>query len=359
MLAPEPTITYSHARMMSPTGRCRTFDAGADGYVRGEGCGIVVLKRLSDALSKGDNIRAVISGSAINQDGRSNGITAPNGLAQEAVIKDALLKAGISPNQVSYVEAHGTGTSLGDPLELEALKKVYGEARKTDNRCAIGAVKTNIGHLEAASGIAGLIKVAMMLDKRQIPGNLHLKTINPYINLADSRLYFPSELSNWSTTDDLYYAGISSFGFGGTNVHVILESSPKTDANTPILYNGNKRENPTISSQLFVVSAKSEMALQCILHSYIDNSNELNNKNLRDICANAARGRAHFDRRLAICGKIKMAMANKSSTLILRARNHHEVLTLSQLNLQKMKLNQKNWIFKVLLKFSRWVKLNQ
>jgi thioester reductase-like protein len=300
MLAPEPTITYSHARMMSPTGRCRTFDAGADGYVRGEGCGIVVLKRLSDALSKGDNIRAVISGSAINQDGRSNGITAPNGLAQEAVIKDALLKAGISPNQVSYVEAHGTGTILGDPLELEALKKVYGEARKTDNRCAIGAVKTNIGHLEAASGIAGLIKVAMMLDKRQIPGNLHLKTINPYINLADSRLYFPSELSNWSTTDDLYYAGISSFGFGGTNVHVILESSPKTDAYTPILYNGNKRENPTISSQLFVVSAKSEMALQCILHSYIDNSNELNNKNLRDICANAARGRAHFDRRLAI-----------------------------------------------------------
>ncbi|MEN9878520.1 MAG: hypothetical protein RLZZ158_1559 [Cyanobacteriota bacterium] len=309
MLAPEPTITYSHARMMSPTGRCRTFDAGADGYVRGEGCGIIVLKRLTDALSKGDNIRAIISGSAINQDGRSNGITAPNGLAQEAVIKDALLKAGISPSQVSYVEAHGTGTSLGDPLEVEALKKVYGEARMSDNRCAIGAVKTNIGHLEAASGIAGLIKVAMMLDKRKIPGNLHLKSINPYIDLDDSGLYFPSELSNWSTTNDLYCAGISSFGFGGTNVHVILESAPNTEAYTPKCFNGHKGEKTTNSNQIFVVSAKSERALQCILESYINNSNKFLNKNLRDICANAARGRAHFDRRVAI-------QANSSAELL-------------------------------------------
>ena len=300
MLAPEPTITYSHARMMSPTGRCRTFDAGADGYVRGEGCGIVVLKRLSDAMSNGDNIRAVICGSAINQDGRSNGITAPNGLAQQAVIKDALLKAGIPPSHVSYVEAHGTGTSLGDPLELEALKKVYGEASIPNNLCAIGAVKTNIGHLEAASGIASLIKVAMMLDKRQIPGNLHLKSINPYIDLDDSRLYLPSELSDWATIDDQYFAGISSFGFGGTNAHVILESAPKPEENTVKNYKVKNAQIAVDSSQLFVVSAKSDMALKNILQSYADKSNSLQSANLADICASAARGRAHFERRLAI-----------------------------------------------------------
>ena len=161
ILSPETTIGFSQGQMMAADGRCKTFDASADGYVRGEGCGVVVLKRLSDALEEGDHIQAVIKGSAVNQDGLSNGLTAPNGPAQQALIRQALAKAGVQPAQISYVETHGTGTSLGDPIEVNSLKTVLMEARELDQACWIGSVKTNIGHLEAAAGIAGLIKVVL------------------------------------------------------------------------------------------------------------------------------------------------------------------------------------------------------
>src|SRR5262249_4843796 len=168
ILAPENTVYFCNVRAMAADGRCKTFDAAADGYVRGEGCGVVVLKRLSDAVADGDNIFALIRGSAINQDGRSNGLTAPNGLAQQAVIQEALADSRVEPAQVSYVEAHGTGTILGDPIEVRSLATVLSTDRSKDQCLAIGSVKTNVGHLEAAAGVAGLIKVVLALQHEEI-----------------------------------------------------------------------------------------------------------------------------------------------------------------------------------------------
>ena len=193
ILSPETTVVFSQARMMAPDSRCKTFDARADGYVRSEGCGVVVLKRLRDAIQDGDRVLAVIEGSAVNQDGLSNGLTAPNGPAQQAVIRQALANAQVKPAQISYVEAHGTGTELGDPIEVKSLKAVLGEKRSLDQTCWLGSVKTNIGHLEAAAGMAGLIKVVLCLQHQEIPPNLHFKTLNPYISLADTAFAIPTQ----------------------------------------------------------------------------------------------------------------------------------------------------------------------
>src|SRR6266487_5891987 len=184
ILSPELSIAFSQAQMMSATGHCKTFDEDADGYVRGEGCGIVVLKPLSQALRDGDAILALIRGSAINQDGRSNGLTAPNGPSQEVVIRQALHNADVTPNQVSYVETHGSSTPLGDPIEFDALKAILMQERAPEQLCVLGSVKTNIGHLEAAAGIAGLIKVVLSLHKEEIPAHLNLRHLNHHISLA-------------------------------------------------------------------------------------------------------------------------------------------------------------------------------
>ncbi|HEY5731136.1 MAG TPA: beta-ketoacyl synthase N-terminal-like domain-containing protein, partial [Anaerolineales bacterium] len=224
ILTPELTITFSQARMLSSDGHCKTFDAGADGYVRGEGCGVVVLKRLSDALRDGDNILAQIRGSAVNQDGRSNGLTAPNGLAQQDVIRYALADAGVAPHQIGYVEAHGTGTPLGDPIEISSLRAVLDD--DSNGRVLIGSVKTNIGHLESAAGIAGLIKSILALQHESIPPHLHLKEVNPYLSLEDSRLEIGTYLRPWKRRDQPRFGGISSFGFGGTNAHIIISDAP-------------------------------------------------------------------------------------------------------------------------------------
>ena len=173
ILAPEISINFSKSHMMAPDGRCKTFDAAADGYVRGEGCGVVVLKRLSDALRDGDRIAALVRGSAVNQDGRSGGLTAPNGPAQEAVIRRALSAAGVAPHDIQYVEAHGTGTPLGDPIEINALANVLCKDRPAGSPLLVGSVKTNIGHLEAAAGMAGLIKVALAMQQQHIPRHLN------------------------------------------------------------------------------------------------------------------------------------------------------------------------------------------
>ncbi|NJO97108.1 MAG: AMP-binding protein [Pleurocapsa sp. CRU_1_2] len=227
ILNPQGTIIFSQAKMMAADGRCKTFDAHADGYVRGEGCGIVVLKRLSDAVRDGDNILASIKGSAINHDGRSNGLTAPNGLSQQAVICQALKNARVSPEQISYVEAHGTGTSLGDPIEVDSLKKVLMMGRSLKQPVWIGSVKTNIGHLEAAAGIAGLIKVVLSLHHEMIPRHLNLKQLNPYIDLKSTPLSIPIKAQKWSSNGNSRLAGVSSFGFGGTNAHIVVEEAPK------------------------------------------------------------------------------------------------------------------------------------
>ena len=223
-LSPEPTVYFSKARAMSPTGRCRSFDASADGYVRSEGCGVVVLKRLSDALADGDRIAAVIRGTAVNQDGRSQGMTAPNGPSQEAVIRRALEQARVQPSGVDYVEAHGTGTPLGDPIEVQALAAVAGTDR--ERPVLIGSVKSNIGHTEAAAGVAGLIKAALALEHGKIPRSLHCDTPSPYIPWQDVPVRVASEPVPWPAGARPRFAGVSSFGFSGTNAHIVVGEAP-------------------------------------------------------------------------------------------------------------------------------------
>ena len=294
MLSPEPTINYSQARMMAADGRCKTFDARADGYVRGEGCGVVVLKRLSEALKDGDNIRAVIRGSAVNQDGLSNGLTAPNGPAQERVIRQALKNAGVAPAQISYVEAHGTGTSLGDPIEVESLQNVLMEGRNPDQPCWIGSAKTNIGHLEAAAGIAGLIKVVLSLQHQEIPPHLHLEKINPYISLAGMPITIPTQNQTWSGSGR--FAGISAFGFGGTNCHAILEEAPSSSLPEERLEGG---ERPL----MLALSAKSNEALKELVLKYNNFFASYSEVSLADVCFSANTGRTAFNHRLAVVAR--------------------------------------------------------
>lgn len=304
ILSPDLTITFSQARMLASDGRCKTFDAGADGYVRGEGCGVVVLKRLSDALRDGDNIQAVIKGSAVNQDGLTYGITAPNGPSQQVVIREALEKAGVKPAQISYVEAHGTGTILGDPIEVNSLKTILMEGRDLNQSCYIGSVKSNIGHLETAAGIAGLIKVVLSLQHGEIPPHLHFKQLNPYIKLNKTPIRIPTSLQKWSAIAQPRLAGVSSFGFGGTNAHVILEEAP-------FKFKGQKEKQtapPVNQSQEFVerpyhiltLSAKCDRALQELVQKYEEFLVHNSTVAIADICFTANTGRSHFDHRLAV-----------------------------------------------------------
>jgi myxalamid-type polyketide synthase MxaB len=219
LIAPEMFVNFSKANMLSPGGRCKTFDAAADGYVRGEGCGVVILKRLCDAVADNDCILALIRGTAINQDGASGGLTVPSGPSQEAVIRQALANCGIEPDRISYIEAHGTGTSLGDPIEMGALGSVFCSTPRKQP-LIIGSVKTNIGHLEATAGIAGLIKILLSLQHQQIPPHLHFKTPNPLMDWKNLSVKIPTTLMQWDTHR---IAGLSSFGFSGTNVHVVIE----------------------------------------------------------------------------------------------------------------------------------------
>ncbi|MGB7874916.1 MAG: condensation domain-containing protein, partial [Anaerolineales bacterium] len=290
ILSPELTITFSQARMLSPDGHCKTFDANADGYVRGEGCGVVVLKRLSDALNDRDNILALIRGSAVNQDGRSNGLTAPNGLAQQDVIRRALTDAQVDPGQIGYVEAHGTGTPLGDPIEISSLRAVL-EDEEVNGRTLIGSVKTNFGHLESAAGIAGLIKSVLALQNEAVPPHLHLKEINPYLSLEDSRLEIGTYLRPWKRREEPRFAGVSSFGFGGTNAHIILSDAP------PIAPEASKElERP---GHILAFSAKTETALREIARQ-TSNFLEVTRQPVANICFTANTGRSHFEHRLAI-----------------------------------------------------------
>jgi acyl transferase domain-containing protein len=297
LLRPEVTMIFSQAQMMAPDGRCKTFDARANGYVRAEGCGIVVLKRLKNALEEGDRVLAVIRGSAINQDGRSNGITAPNGPAQEAVLKQALINAEVTPSQIDYVELHGTGTSLGDPIEAEALGNVLTQGRPADERCAVGSVKTNIGHLESAAGIAGLIKVALSLQHRQIPASLHFQTPNPYIPLDRLPLKVQTALGAWPCETKLAIAGVSSFGFGGTNAHVILEAAPQS------IEFSQPKKSPVNPAYLLPLSAKSLEALHALVQSYSVFLNETDPEStvsLQDLCYTASLRRSHHEYRLTL-----------------------------------------------------------
>jgi acyl transferase domain-containing protein/NADPH:quinone reductase-like Zn-dependent oxidoreductase/NAD(P)-dependent dehydrogenase (short-subunit alcohol dehydrogenase family)/acyl carrier protein len=290
ILSPEPSISFSLARMLSPDGLCKAFDASANGYVRGEGCGMVILKRLSDALRDKDYIVAVVRGSAVNQDGRSNGLTAPNGPSQQAVIHQALKNAGVAPAQISFVEAHGTGTPLGDPIEFQALQAVLKQGRAPHQTCVVGSVKTNIGHLESASGIAGLIKVLLAFEHGEIPPHLHLQQISPHISFDGTPLEIATQRRPWPRQDEPRFAGVSSFGFGGTNAHVVLEEPPLPRLSL------NEIDRPL---HVLTLSAKSENALKQIAHDYESHLASHPDENLADFCFSANTGKAHFSFRLA------------------------------------------------------------
>ncbi len=250
ILLPDVFVNLCKMNMLANDGRCKTFDAAANGFAMGEGCGIVVLRRLSDALKHGDPIVAVIRGTAVNEDGRSSSPTAPNGLAQQAVIRQALANAGVTPEQIQYVEAHGTGTPLGDPIELEALNTVLGAGRAADRRLLVSAVKTNIGHLAAAAGVAGLIKAALALQHGLVPASLNLRTPNPAIPWHAYNLAVATAPTPWPERAGPRIAGVSSFGWSGTNAHAILEAAPE-----------RAPSGPSRPEQLLLLSAKHPRAL--------------------------------------------------------------------------------------------------
>ena len=295
VLSPDTTIALSRAKMMAPDGRCKAFDAAADGFVRSEGCGFVVLKRLADAVADGDDIRAIIRGSALNQDGRSNGLTAPNGPSQVAVIQHALAQAGVTPDEIGYVETHGTGTSLGDPIEAQALGAALGQNRSTP--LAIGSVKTNIGHAEAAAGVAGLIKVVLSLQHQEIPPHLHLKQLSEHIPWDELPLTIPTVPTPWPIINGRRLAGLSSFGFSGTNAHLIIEEAP-AHASAPI-----EPSAPERPVHLIALSAKTDTALQELAARHEQYLIDHNDVALADIAHTANAGRAHFNHRLAIVAK--------------------------------------------------------
>ena len=305
IIHPEGMVVLCQARMLAADGRCKTFDARADGYVRGEGCGIVVLKRLSDALADGDNILALIRGSAVNQDGPSSGFTVPNGAAQQALIGQTLTRARVAPREIDYVEAHGTGTSLGDPIEVRALAAALGQERSKDRPLHIGSVKTNIGHLESAAGISSVIKVILALQQREIPPHLHFETPNPYIDWANLPLVVPTTLIPWPD-GDRQLAGVSSFGVSGTNAHLILEAAP-APAPAP-----SSDDRPT---HLFTLSAKTEGALDQLVQRYAAHLTEQPETSLGDLCGDicytAATGRRHFPHRISLISESTAALREK------------------------------------------------
>ncbi len=294
ILRPELDVNFSKAGMMAPDGRCKTFDRRADGYVRGEGGAMLVLRRLRDALADGDRVLAVIRGSAVNQDGRSNGLTAPNGPAQEAVLRDALAAAGVAPPEVGYIEAHGTGTSLGDPIEVNAIGAVFGPGRDPADPLALGSVKTNIGHLEAAAGVAGVVKAVLALQRGEIPPHLHLESLNPFIDWQALPVTVPTRTAPFAAYAGRRIAGVSSFGFSGTNAHVVIESAPVPE---PVASAWPER-----ARHILALSARDDAALRQVVAAAREQLAATAPDQLGHLCFTANAGRSHFARRVAVHG---------------------------------------------------------
>ncbi|MGH3757658.1 type I polyketide synthase [Actinophytocola sp.] len=308
LLDSDLTSAFAAAGMLSPDGRCHTFDVAANGYVRGEGCGVLVLKRLGDARRDNDRVRAVIAGSAVNQDGRANTLTAPNGLAQKNVIRQALAAAGISPDEIGHVEAHGTGTSLGDPIEMAGISDVYGSG--ASEPVWVGSVKTNIGHLEAAAGIAGLIKTVLAVERRTVPAHLHLTELNPLIQLDGFRCRVPTQTVPWEHARRV--GGVSSFGFGGTNAHVIVSEAPQPPTTAPVAEDGGWR--------LLPISAQSDWALGELVDATADLLDETDGSSSFAVLTRAAaRRRSHLGHRVLV-----VARSKGESVELLRAHRRGE-----------------------------------
>ena len=291
MISPELMVSFCKARMLSVDGKCKTFDASADGFGRGEGCGVLILKRYSDAIANKDNILAIVKGSNVNQDGRTAGLTAPNRFAQENLIRETLKKSKVPPEDVSYIECHGTGTILGDPIEITALQAVFEANHNKQNPLYIGSVKTNISHLESASGSAGLIKTILSMNKETIPPHINYSTLNPHIDIDKDAFVIPKQKVAW-TNPNKKIAGISSFGYGGTNSFVLVES-------TPLKFNPKKPSNRR-GYDLLTISAKSEAELSNYIAKYVDFLKQNKEENFQNICFTANSGRSQFSHRLAL-----------------------------------------------------------
>lgn len=307
LLSPMATINLTKAGFSTPDGRVRAFDASAAGYVRGEGAGVIVLKPLDAAIRDGDPIYAVIRGSAVNQNGFSNGLTAPSRQAQERILRQSYAVAERSPAQVQYVETQGTGTRLGDAIEASALGQVLRQDREPGSRCAIGSVKTNLGHLESASGVASIIKVAMAMQHGELPASLHFKTPNPDIPFDELPLRVQDRLEPWPASEQARLAGVSAFGFGGSNAHVVLEEAPAAKPR-------DKGTASDSSAQLLLISARTDNALRQLADKYTDFLKS-DSSSWRDICYTAAARRDHHDCRVAILASSPSAAADAIRTL--------------------------------------------
>ncbi|MFD9440594.1 type I polyketide synthase [Streptomyces sp. NPDC060006] len=296
VLAPDQWISASKAGMMSPTGRCRSFGAGADGFVRSDGCGVVVLKPLALAEADGDHVLGVIRGSAVNQDGRSNGLTAPNGPAQEAVIRAALADAGLGPEQVGHVEAHGSGTPLGDPIEISALAATYGRRSPGAGACVVSSVKSNLGHSEAAAGMAGLIRLLLCLREGQVPATLHTHDLNPGLPLDGTRLVVAQRTEPWpAAAGHPRFGAVSSFGFGGTNAHLVVQQA------VPVPHPVSARHPGPL---VLPLSATGNEPLRALAARYLQAVDAVADdpKRIVDLCYSAAAGRGHRPVRAAFTG---------------------------------------------------------
>lgn len=308
VLKPEVTVSFCAAQMLAADGRCKTFDANADGYVRGEGAGVLVLKRLSDALADGNAIYALVLGSAVNQDGRSNGLTAPNVLSQEALLKQALYEASVEAEEVGYIEAHGTGTSLGDPVELDALQRVFGGRPRPDGYpCFLGSVKTNIGHLEAAAGIAGVAKTALCLRHGAVVPHLNFRTLNPSISLEGTPFVISTEPRPWTGREGRRVATVSAFGFGGTNACVVLASPPAVSPASP-------KANPH-PAQLLCLSARSPEALGQLAAQHASALEEPE-ADLAEHCATTNMARTAFPARATAVAATRESMLEQLHVLV-------------------------------------------
>ncbi|MEO1616255.1 MAG: SDR family NAD(P)-dependent oxidoreductase [Planctomycetota bacterium] len=302
LLLPDFYVAFSQLGVLSPDGRCKTFDAAANGYVRSEGAGMILMKRLGDAVRDGDRIYAVIRGSATNQDGRTEGMTVPSQAAQQTLMKSAIRNAGIQPTDVNYVEAHGTGTPVGDPIEAAAIGECYG--RPDERECYLASVKTNVGHLEAGAGIASVIKVALALRHRVLPAHLHLETLNPKIDFASSGLTVPRETCSWHS-NTTRHAAINGFGYGGANAHLILSEYETTEtphSRSPVSIRSARA--PSDSVACLPLSAHSESSLVESAASWADWLDD-QHESLEDIAGSAARHRSHHAWRTMVFGKTK------------------------------------------------------
>jgi acyl transferase domain-containing protein len=296
MSRPEYPVAMCKGGFLAPDGRSKSFDERANGYGRGEGAGIVVLKPLSAALKDGDFVYALVRGTGVNQDGRTNGITVPNPESQSALIREVCAKNHIDTQKIRYFEAHGTGTPVGDPLEAQALGSVIGQGRRGKNACIVGSVKSTIGHTEAAAGVAGMIKAALCLKHRQVPPQANLETPNPNIPFKELGLRLPRKVEALAPEMDQVFAGINSFGYGGTNAHVILENAPEQ------LESKKSRSQENKAPYLLPLSAKSESGLSALAKAWLDRFTDNDAASLNDLCYSASCRRSHHNFRAAAVG---------------------------------------------------------